>query len=360
MACCGCNNLHERESNNYISKANTVKIGEVFSHRIYPLGDVDWFKVQIPEQGYLRIVSVSSPSDVEIEVMFAQATDLRKNKFKQLRSWMELPDACFCRVKGNIYFSLKDQWDDGASPDISEIKVEFIPEVDITEPNNDYTEAFPVSFGNTFDVSIFPLKDGDWFSFQADSQGYVEILIPSKVSKVQPEARFYKKNEFDKLQEIGLWKELPGGFAIEQPGQYYVYVHDTWEDDCCENPFQLIMNFIGEMDCYECNNSFDKSKEIKENDTVLMAIYPKSDHDFYKIIPGKSFLNLSLLDETGLNLEVKLYSADKSGFGNFIEETNWQFFPARLQVNPGDTYFLHIHDNMDDDASKIPFRMLVR
>jgi hypothetical protein len=168
----------EKEPNNSIDQANDIVLGKPFEIKISPVGDDDWFKVDLTEQGYLKVQASQIPEGLELEVAFALFQEWEGKKEKWLRKWHKLPDAIFIPEAGTYYFAIIDNYNDKESKEPIQIKADFILEYDAGEPNNSPETATTLEFGTPIKPVIFPTGDKDWFKVNVTKQGY--ILVKSK------------------------------------------------------------------------------------------------------------------------------------------------------------------------------------
>ena len=105
----------DREPNNTIEEAVEITLGEVFEISIDPQGDYDYFKTEIPEQGYLKIQATGIPEGLTLQVRFSVYQEWEGEKIKWLRGWSRLPDALFITEPGTYYFVIHDDYDDKVS-----------------------------------------------------------------------------------------------------------------------------------------------------------------------------------------------------------------------------------------------------
>ena len=98
----------DKEPNNSIDQAIAINLDEQFTIKINPKGDVDWFKVDVPEQGYLKVQANQVPEEIGLEIAFAKLQEWEGKKQKTIRGWHKLPDALFIEEAGTYYFVLQD------------------------------------------------------------------------------------------------------------------------------------------------------------------------------------------------------------------------------------------------------------
>lgn len=351
----------DNEPNNTIGQASYAVFGEEFSLTIDPVGDVDWFKVNVQKQGYIQVQSANKVKGVQLEVSFAKYQEWEDKKEKKLRGWRPVPDALFVQESGEYYLVLKDKWDDGISKEEFLIKIDFLDEFDPTEPNNSIEEAKLITFGEQFSAGTYPVGDMDCFKVIAPAQGYVEVVAKNVPDKIQPEVRFTVYDEWSnpQLKEIRGWDKIPQGCFVPDSGEYFIIMHDAWDDNAIAQAFDLKIDFIPEFDMFEPNNSIENAKLIEYEKVNEIAIFPKGDMDYFKFIASGDKVKVSAKDYKGVQPEMKLLSESPDNEGKYITELKWTKLPVEIDVEKEKEYILVIHDAWDDNTSKKLFQLKI-
>ncbi|MDA3780977.1 MAG: hypothetical protein PF487_12270 [Bacteroidales bacterium] len=343
----------DHEPNNNISEASEIVLGQEFAIKISPVGDIDWFKVDIKEQGYLKVQSLTEPADVKLEVGFALYEEWEAEKEKWLRKWKKLPDALFISKAGTYYFAIIDDYNDAETKKEVKIKANFIKEFDPTEPNNSPQEAVELEIAKASKIAIFPVGDVDWIKVNAQKQGYLKVSAKDFSKDLVLEIRFCKYDEWSdpKISVIRNWKKLPDACFVPDSGDYYIYLHDNYNDQASEKPFNLKIDFLDEIDIYEPNNQFNKAKRVNRGDTLNIAIFPQKDLDYFKInvLDGNKIKFLAS-EIAEVEVELRLFVVDPNDDSKYIVKGKWKKAPAEYDVTPGQEYFILIHDSFDDDC----------
>lgn len=360
MYSCG-NPAGDNEPNNTIEEASEAKFGEEFSLTIDPVGDVDWFKVNVKKQGYIQVQTANKVKGVQLEVSFAKYQEWEEKKEKRIRGWRPVPDALFVQEPGDYYLVLKDEWDDDASKEEFLVKIDFLEEFDPTEPNNSAEEAKLITFDEQFTAGIYPVGDKDWFKVNVPEQGYLEIVSKNVPNEIQPEVRFTVYDEWSdpKIQEIRDWGKVPEACFVPDSGEYYIEMHDAWDDNAIAQAFDIKITFIPEFDVFEPNNSAGKAKMIEPGSTHEIAIFPKGDMDYFKFVAPNEIVNVFVKDHKGVQPEMKLLSENPDHEGKYITELKWTKLPAEIEVEKEKEYILVIHDAWDDNQSKNLFQLKI-
>ncbi|MCF7858856.1 MAG: hypothetical protein K9N07_05955 [Candidatus Cloacimonetes bacterium] len=348
------------EPNNQIDKASEITFGKPFDIRIDPVGDIDWYKVEITGQGYLTVQANNVPEDLNLEVGFALYEEWEDSKVKWLKKWLKLPDALFVNKTSTYYFAVIDNNNDKASKDPIQLKVDFIPEFDQSEPNNEPGNATSVKFGTVIKPAIFPTGDSDWFKLNVTKPGYLLAKSKDVPKELTPNIYFAKYDEWAarKIQKIRNWHKLPDACRVNEPGEYYILLEDDYNNQSSETPFSFLVEFLNEMDMNEPNDHFTTAKAASRGDTLQIAIFPKGDKDYYKLnIERGNKLKILTTGYGDLVPEIKLYSLNENN--KLHSESRWEKLPCEVDVIPKTEYYLLIHNQYDNKESEQVFEIRI-
>lgn len=342
-----------KEPNDKIEEANTVKLDDEFSMAIFPEGDVDWYKVEIPEQGYLLALTKDFPSDLDVQVRFAQYDEWGSKKEVFLTSFEETPATYHVIEKGNYYIMVGDRWGKNSTEEEFKIKFEFIEEFDEFEPNNKIEDAIALSLDSEYSAAIFPIGDVDWFMFEVTEPGYIYVKAKDVPDDIQLSATFATYDEYGskKTNIIRKKEQVPVAAAVSELGQYYIELSTLWDNKESRELFTWNAEFVPEMDMYEPNNKYEEATEIAVNDTLMLAIFPVGDKDFFKISPEQTGkLKLLAGKQGNIQLRVKFFQLDENNKLKEIQrETD---FPAEIEITDTDNdIYLEFYDQWNKNAS---------
>jgi len=360
--CGGKGGGSDKEPNNSVEKAVGITLDESFTIRINPKGDVDWFKVELPEQGYLKIQTGECPEELNLEVAFALYEEWEGEKEQRIRGWNNLPDAVFIPEGGTYYFVVKDDHDDASSEKAIQIKASFLKEFDPFEPNDKPEEAKLVETGSIVKPAVYPTGDVDWLKVKLEGQGYLVLKSNNVPEGIIPEASYFLFDEWadPKVKEISSWKKFPDACFISDSGEYFIKLHDDYNDALSETPYDLKIEFLEEMDKSEPNDEFGNAKSINHGDTLTLAIFPAGDRDYYKIKTTDA-KNLKFMAKGFSEIvpEIKLMVIDENNPNALREASAWKRLPAGFEVEANKEYFVLLHDDFDDAGSPEAFQLII-
>ena len=230
------------EANNVVDSAKAVSTGKVIESAFYPTSDIDWFKTKVDSLGYLILQARSVPDNIQVEARFAKRPD-EFNKADYISSGLSLPAAIQVSEPGDYYFYLKDKYNSNMSKDMAEWKIDFIPEMDSTEPNNNFEQAYRLSVNDTVQIAIFPLGDTDYFSLTPESNSTIR-LATKHPKELQPEIQLYEEVDFEQ-KPIGKWQSLPANIEVKANQKYYIRLHNKYDNAYSQEPVMFSVSEIG-------------------------------------------------------------------------------------------------------------------
>ncbi len=353
----------DNEPNNTIEEASEIVLDEPFEIKIDPKDDVDWFKVNVSEQGYLLVQANNTPENLNLEARFALYEEWEGKKGKEIKGWTDIPAVLHVPEAGTYYFAIIDDYNDEASTDPISIKVEFVSEFDDFEFNESPETAKELEFGKAQKIYIYPKGDKDWFKVHMDKKGYIKTMIKNSQEEVVPEIKFIKVDDWasDEQKELRGWGKFPNACYVADTGMVYLLIHDDYDDAGSKGELELKVDFIDDIDVNEPNEIHDSAKTVSRNDTLNLAIFPSGDKDFYKIQVDEgnklSFMAKDFSDD--IVPEIKLYTLDTLE-NKLTEFSGWEKFPAEIEVETRTLYYFMIHDDYDDKGSEKLFQVLVK
>ena len=360
---CGGGKGGDNEPNNTIDQASKITLAQPFSTKITPVGDNDWFKVEIPEQGYLKVQASNIPEEIGLEVAFALYQEWEGEKIKYIREWHRVPDAVFIPKAGTYYFVIKDDYDDKESKNPIEMKVDFLKEFDPNEPNNKPEDAKLVQLNSVINPAIYPTGDQDWLKVKVEKQGYLLLKSKNVPEDIVPQIKYTIYDEWSepKIKEIKDWHHIPDSCSVINTGEYYILLHDDFDDRSSETTFELKIDFLEEMDQYEPNDNFKDAKSVNRGDTLKLAIFPKGDYDYFKIKLEEENKIKFMAKDFASNIvpEIRIYILNPENPNKLTKVIDWKRCPVEFELEVDKDYFFLVHDDYDDRSSPKLFELKI-
>ncbi|MFB6306690.1 MAG: hypothetical protein ABEH43_06840 [Flavobacteriales bacterium] len=226
------------EPNDKVDNSVDLKTGKKQTSYIFPKEDREWYKLKADTQGYFIAKARKSPENIKPEVMFATRSEMG-DEMNQISDYLKIPCGVFIKNKGDYYVKLLDNHHNAASQDAIIWKMDFKKEMDETEPNNSFKDAYSVSVPDTLQIATFPLNDYDYFKIDDDSDRKIKIKA-EKVGDIKPEIRlFARKDEMSEPKGVTNWKKLPTKVKLKKGMQHYLQFHDNHDNARSTKSFKL-------------------------------------------------------------------------------------------------------------------------
>ncbi|MGC9331433.1 MAG: hypothetical protein ACP5DZ_06090 [Bacteroidales bacterium] len=349
------------EPNNTIEEANPIKTGSEFQMTVNPKKDVDWYKIEIPGQGYLKLVSKTVPENLDAQVRFATYEEWGEEKENFLTNFLKMPAAVAFEGEDTCYALVADRWNENASETPFTLKFEFIEEFDEHEPNNEVEAAKDIELGKAYKSAIFPKGEKDWFKITTNEQGYLHVACKDKPEDMELAVAVATYDEFseEKVEYMKNLDVMPQSVTLTEPGEYYIVVRDRWDENASEKLFTWKPEFIPEMDTCEPNNTFADAKLIACKDTVKLAVFPKEDEDFFKFTPeGPGKLKIKSGKMEDVNVSAGIYKLNEDE--NELKELQGvDELPITYDViETGMDYYIVIQDRWRENESPEAFDVI--
>ena len=361
MISCGGGGSGESEPNNSIEQANSMSLGQIFDIKISPKKDVDWFKVDLQEQGYLTVQASQIPDNLKLQARFSLYQEWEATKDKSLKTWTYLPAVLHMKDPGTYYFAIIDDYGDAESDQNIQIRADFVKEFDASEFNNTANQAVEITNGQVKDIAIYPTGDVDIFLFNADKQGYLKVMGKGIPENIKPQALVFIYDEWSDPKEkvVRNWDYLPSACAIPAEGTYYIKIIDDYHDASSDKLFSVKFDFAEETDMHEPNNDVTAAKQINLGDTLNLMIFPKGDQDFFKFNSGANTkIDITARNFEGIVPETRLYILDSEN--KLKEAGDWKRIPAAYEIEKNTEYYIVIHDDYNDQSSEKIFEVIIK
>ncbi|MHA1554857.1 MAG: caspase family protein [Alphaproteobacteria bacterium] len=356
--------LVERDDNNSYGTAEPVPLAANIAARQFPRGDYDWFTVDVPTGGEIIVEAPEVADEIDL---FARVWNAHH---RVVADWQGAPrpgGALFARLPvptpGRYWIEMTDGNRDNESTDAYTALIDFAPADDPFEPNNSFGTARPIPSTATFDATIFPRGDIDWYKVWVREPG----LLSATITRVPDELDVYVRvwNLNGKVVTDWVGPPRKGGDTVmdsplAQPGTYLIEVSDGNRDAATVEPFSIAFDFYPVTDVAEPNNAFGSPALVEPTSTHHPAIFPRGDIDWLAVdVPHPGELTMEITNSPkDLDLYMRVWTADKSVLRDWFgpgrkggDVYGFADLPA-----PG-RYFIEISDGNRDAASEDLFRL---
>ncbi len=229
------------------------------------------------------------------------------------------------------------------------------------EANNSLGQATPIAASTSITGSIDPLRDHDWYRFEVNSQGLLNLHL-NNPSNLDMAFRLFSPD----ARDLTGWRVSPsiGGLFEAQldlkgPGIYYLEFADSGDNANAPESYNFTLNFLP-GDNLEPSNSFGQAVPLSATQITEASINPHQDHDWYRFTVDRQGLLELLITQMPEELDIafRLFSPDARDI------SGWQVPPrlggdnqVQLHLPEPGTYRLELADSGDNASSALNYRL---
>jgi uncharacterized caspase-like protein len=220
--------------------------GEVVLN-ILPLGDADWFKVQIEEPGELAVSIDEGPENLDLtyHVLDSDRRDMTGWVPAYAKGGLTEGFVDLARA-GQYFIEVRDGNNDGRSIKPAVLTTRFTPTTMSYEPNDTFGTATQVSLVGSNADYILPKGDGDWHVFYAPGPGMLNVSVDEVPEVLDVALRVLDSDQRDLTGWIIPPRpggETTGTVKLERPGWYWMEIRDSYNDARSPKPFRVTRTF---------------------------------------------------------------------------------------------------------------------
>lgn len=312
------------EPNGNFGSASALAFDTPVPANILPRGDADWYRIEVDQHGELQVTISNVATELAIALRVWNANkETLIDWIRPLAAGAETSGIIDLPAPGPYYLEVVEN--SGATRAIQPYTIEatFTPAADPNEPNNRAGNATAVALGATQVVNILPRGDADWFTFEVDWQGQLDVAITNVPSALAIDFRVWNAN----LDTISDWiRPLANGgdnlnfVDLPGAGRYYVELVEDSGNLRAIQPFSITFAFTRTVDSFEANNSFGQASNLGIDRTVQTNILPRGDSDWHYLdVTQQGELQLLISDvAANLAIDVRLWNANKDPISDWI------------------------------------------
>jgi hypothetical protein len=226
----------EHEPNNGADEAAGIELGEKVRSYAYPQGDRDYFKVRVDSTGYLHATAQKVPKGVGAEVRFLKMGQ-GGERLVPISGYRVMPAGASVNRPGTYYIEFGDDHNDTASRKPVDWKLNFVPQMDSTEPNARWGDAHPILAGDSVKVALFPAGDRDLFLIEAGPERRIRVEAKG-AQGVIPQIQLVR-DMGGEHKNVSRWRGLPTEFPLEPGKPHYMILREKKDDGGDRRPFVL-------------------------------------------------------------------------------------------------------------------------
>lgn len=352
------------EPNGTFGNASVLALATPLQANILPVGDADWYQLAVDQHGELQVTISQVAAELALALRVWNANkETVTDWFRPLANGADTTAVVDLPAPGTYYLEVVEN--SGAARAIQPYLIEatFMPAADPHEPNNRAGNATAVTLGDTQVVNLLPRADVDWFTFETDWQGQLDVAIANVPADLAVDFRVWNAN----LDTISDWIRplAQGGDNINfvdlpVPGRYYVELMEDSGNLRSIQPFSVTFAFTRTVDSFEANNSFGQASNLGTDRTVQTNILPRGDSDWHYLdVTQQGELQILISDVAdNLAVDVRVWNANKDTISDWM----------RPLAKGGDTsgfvdlpepgrYYLEIGEDSGAERSIQPFTL---
>jgi hypothetical protein len=351
------------EPNNRFKEAIEIKAAGEYRDFIFPNGDQDYYKFNIPEAGRLSVFYSHEGLNMRPAMHFlnCENSTLLRAVADDVGKMVEF--SYDFATSDKVYLNLNHHGDGRASLLTYLLKTEFVPVRDVYEPNNRFKEAKTIPIGQTTSAYLFPKGDRDYYRIDVDKPGDLDIRISSKDTLVRPSVRIITSENStfqnwvtadEASNEVELSREV---IAVT----YLIEVHQYGDNYASLKDYTLDVTLTPSNDPYEPNDSFAQAAEIGLNVPINATVFRKGDRDYYKFrINNPGDLRVDIKSNILMRMSTRLITANNSTLLNWQTASDFgkELSFTQSIKEPG-WYYMEVANHGDARGSTIPYKLIL-
>lgn len=228
--------MDAHEPNDAKEEAKDVELEKEYRSYVFPKGDRDHFRLKVEQEGYLYAEAKGVPEEIGAELRFLRM-DRGEGRLRPISGYREFPAGVAINEPDTYYLELGDDHNDAKSRKPIEWSVEFVPQMDSTEPNVRWKESQPVQAGSELQVALFPTGDRDHFSISPRTSMELEVTVDG-ADVITPQMQLVVNGE-EGHKNLTDWLTLPASFEMEGGQEYSLVLREKGDDGAHREPFIL-------------------------------------------------------------------------------------------------------------------------
>ncbi len=347
----------ETEPNNAFSSATLVAAGATTGTFG---GDDDWYRFEVTGRTRLTL-GLTSPSVVRSVIRIYNANYSERasryaenaGDFSQFSYDIDEPGIWYVRIYA-------DGGTVSADPYELQVTLDAVP--DPFEPNPDYAQATPLTFGEPLQAYIFPAGDQDWFRMETSEPGTIQFMLENVPSSIEISMALNNQNNSQLFakESLNYGTGLKETFVAEEAGTYYLRIYDRGNDETSLAPYSLTATFTPFVDQLEPNDSFSQATVLDEKNQISGFIYPEGDEDWYTfMVTETGLLSIQMAETTGIRPHIWLYTDSKGYLTEMTSTEQGDDLLMTCDITVPDRYYLRIRSE-DSVHSLTPYLLTIR
>ncbi len=353
------------EPNGSFGQASLQERSGTHQIAIFPRGDRDWVAIDVDESGQLDLEVTDVPDELDIYMRVWNANkDVLRDWFGPPRPGGDTYDYADLPRPGRYFIEIADGNNNASDAQSFPLTLNFTPQPDKFEPNNNFIEATPLTAGGEIAFNILPRGDEDWFKIEVPSAGELTAIIDPSPENLDLHYRVWNANHDVIRDWIPPYRQggVTEGYAdFPSAGTYFLQISDGGSNARAIEHAVLKTGFIATNDPTEPNNSFGTAKPIVIGAPHTGYILPRGDVDWLRLEldrPGSLEIEIDDVDEA-LDVSFRLWTENRDAGSWFVPARPGGPVYATIPITEPGAYRLEIADGGGNARSANGFTVTV-
>jgi type VI protein secretion system component Hcp len=284
---------NETEPNNGFTEANAVGFDTPIKGAIGVKGDEDFYKITLTKPS---VVNISVEGLASNQYMYVEMFDSNQKSTGYSESGGNGKNVYHNQLQcsvGTYYIKLTTSFGTASA---TQYTMKITADItDIYECNNSFNDAKEVPLNTEIKASINSTGDEDFYKITLTKPSVVNVSVEGLASNQYMYVEMFDSNQkrTGYSESGGNGKNVYHNQLQCSIGTYYIKLTTSFGTPSSTQYTMKVNTDV--TDIYECNNSFNDSKEIPLNTDIRASINSTGDEDFYKITLSKpSVVNISV------------------------------------------------------------------
>ena len=344
-----------REPNDTVEAAAPARLNEELSGLVWPVGDHDVYRLELPRPGLVRLRDRPVPYE-----RHARLRDATGGLVTEQGAHTDRPLDFSADLAAGTYFVEIGEWGDNhASLTPYRLRVDFLPDDGVDDP--------PPASGRMASVRTLPLGGavGSTLLPRGDLDLYTVVLPSAGTLRVEGDGRLERHVQvFDRTGRLAVEQGAHAGqpsalgWSVEGPETAYVAIREWGDNGASHSAYSLRAWFepADELDASQRNDRLDAAVPMLPGEVVRGTYLPQGDRDAFAIdadFPGHLRVRARSAHETHLRVF--------EGARRLVQEVGahaGQTAELRPAIGAG-RYYVMVGEWGDNAASPEPYELTV-
>jgi len=359
--------MPEAAGNDTYATAQPIPLAARITARIVPRGDADWYAIDVPGAGELRLDVPTAPPELDLYARIWDADHAVVADWQGAARPGAAVAVTFALPRaGRYWIETVDGNNDAESSTPFQMKVDFALADDPFEPNDSPSSATAIPTDASFRPAIYPRGDGDWYKLFVPEPGLLSVTASGNPATLDVVMRLQDLD--GKVVRDWVGPPRAGGDTaltaeLAEPGTYLIELRDGNNDAASLDTFSLAVSFKPVPDSLEPDSGFASAALVEPTGSHPIAIFPRGDADWLAFDidhPGELDFSATNLPPN-IDLGMRVWNSDRQIVRDWVG-------PPRVGGDvegvadlpaPG-RYYVEIVDGNNDQASDQLFPVALR